>query len=148
MSVDLKITPVLQGRNSNYCVPYTALTILNHYLTNPPSIKSLIVDTKASRKGGAFVDNFKDTLNFYGFKIRRLAFAKILYALKRGNPVVIGYKYGVNESHLSLISGYFKDKGITYFILSDSWYGKITLPKKILEVVVRADGSYIREILT
>ena len=138
-----------QSPNSAYCVPYGIKGVVEYFKLGKPTKQTLIKKCNAHVKYGTDIEDAEEVLWEYGLKLKKISLSmiNIRKAIGSGNPIVISYKSGLNESHFSVICGYKKVKGTWFVILNDTWIGKYEMPLSILKVLSKADGEpYIKEI--
>lgn len=138
----LNISNYKQPKDTAYCAPASARSILKYYGFNV-SLAELVEDMDSHIKHGTYVNLFLDVLKEFKLRPRKIGFNSFCKAIDRGHPVAVSYKDS-NESHLAVLTGYDSDKFIFY--INDPYYGRLKIPMGMLKHVYDVDDKWSYEI--
>lgn len=150
--MELKTKLYLQDPKLSYCSLNAMRTIFDYYFTNPPSRETLKKSLKSQRKVGTYQFDILKTLKLYKFKFknsRRFNWANITKCLDSNNLILISYMVSLQESHSSVICGYYIKRGVSYIKLCDPWLGYYDIPFSLMKVLINKEALievvYFRE---
>lgn len=148
----LDVPLYMQAPKTAYCVPYCMVGIA-HYYRIKISKKEMIKVCGTKKIIGSFSNVYTKGIEKIGLKFKRIKFnyAEIKKTIKQGHPVVFAYSENVRNpeaSHFSTIIGVYKDKrGIPFFLLNDTYYGRIEVPQYFLDYLWRESRSWARKVI-
>jgi len=142
----------MQPEDSAYCVPYALKSVLEFYGEKGKhvSLNALIKGCNAHFKNGTGYEDTEAYLKTIGYKFKRIKFSgnAVRKSLKKKIPVVVSYWSHTKDSHFSVITGVEEDKyGISYYTLTDSYFGRVKFPWSVFEILWRNDCSWARTIV-
>lgn len=139
---------LMQGVDTAYCVPYSMWGIAQYFAIDI-DVENVMLMCGTHKKQGSHHDIFVPGMQKIGLKFRRLRFnyPSVLKSLAKGNPVTICYMISDTESHFSTIIGARQDeRGLNFYTLNDTYYGRYEIPEDLLKVLMKIDESWARTV--
>lgn len=140
----------LQNPETSYCVAYGMLGIAHYYgmsMTKSEMIKLL----KTHKTRGTDVGYVAKSISEIGLKFKRFKFnyRNVKRAIDAGKPIAICYEMAKGVSHFSTIIETRKNsRGLNFYTLNDTYYGRYEIPEYTLKYLMQLDGSWARIVET
>ncbi len=147
----LKLKLHIQPEDSAYCVPYALKSVLEYYGERGShiSFKSLVKGCKSHFRNGTAFEDTTVYLKSVGYKFKRMKFGikGVNKSLSNNIPVLVSYTTHFDDYHFSIITGTYKQNGITHYMLTDSYFGRVSFPWCVFAILWRDAESWARTVV-
>lgn len=136
----------MQGVKTAYCVPYSMWGIAQYFGIDI-DVEDVMLMCGTHKTQGSHADVYVPGMEKIGLKFKRLRFKfeSVQKSLAKGNPVTVCYMINDVESHFSTIIAARKDdRGLNFYTLNDTYYGRYEVPEDLLKVLMKMDESWAR----